>query len=138
MRFRAKVSPAAWFYLVGAAFYMWSWATYPHPGLTKFIQAICAVVWILLSAVLITGSFLTYWEIKADGLHERRMGRTRFVPWSDVQYIGAWEKSPHLLNIEYSRPMLNSLPGRILARPVKRQIFLDEIRRFAPQAEFEN
>jgi hypothetical protein len=93
---------------------------------------------------MIAARRLAYWDMEADGLREHRLWRTRFVPWHDGSYVGLWQNdSRGQLNIEYTRPEPHSitgrtaLPSRIIVDPRKRQQFLDQLRRFTPQAEFE-
>ena len=97
-----------------------------------------ALLWAISASLMSILPFLTYWDFESDGLRERRLWRTKTIPWAEVTYVGPWESaSSKWVAIEYERKAPLSDRGRVIVTPARRKAFIAALRQFAPQAEFE-
>jgi hypothetical protein len=135
MRFRAK-SGSSWIWLLMAGFWVVLWIISirpPHPLRSGNMP----LIWIALCSINFFLPYITYWEMDAEGLRERKLWWTsQKTRWQDVTRIISLWSSSHDLKIEYDRLGLGSNFGHIMADPADREAFLDALSRFAPQAEF--
>ena len=136
MRFRAKLGPSSWIWILIAGFWGVLWILsilVPHPRHNGNI----ALVWIALGLINFFRVCATYWEMDTEGLREHKLWWTsQKTRWQDVTRVISLWSSSHDLKIEYDRIELGSKFGYIMADPADREAFLDALSRFAPQAEF--
>ncbi len=142
MRFRAKTVPEnrIWFLVCGinlatgidrlfihghsqGVFLNWS------IGLANLLTA-------ALALLAFYSQYTTYWEMDAEGLHQRRLWMNTHVRWQDVtRGINLWS-SPYAFRVASARRGSGARTSRILVSPDEHDAFLDALRGFAPQVEF--
>lgn len=134
MRFRAKFGALGWFW-VGVALFYFLWLPFgPHRDNFAW-RAIPPVFYALM---MVLSKAIAYWDFNPTHLHERRLWRTRDVPWEEVIHIHARDPahpSSGYLAVDYARTAPMSDRGTIIANPADRQGFIAALRRSAPQAD---
>jgi len=138
MRFRSKFGLLGWAYLaLGCSFtYLWLAGRGSGAGLYGF----SAACWVVAGASLVLNSYFVYWELDSVSIRERRFWKKKEVPWGEVTRVGcSHPKAPQsgYLEVDYVRPAPKSGRGHIRANPVNRREFLAELRRLAPNANFD-
>jgi hypothetical protein len=80
-----------------------------------------------------------YWEIDSNSLRVHRFWTTKEIAWADITHVGGANGRPSaaFLDVYYARSAPMSDRGHFLANPEDRRGFIEELRKFAPQAEFE-
>jgi hypothetical protein len=84
-----------------------------------------------------------YWELSPECLQEHRFGRVREVSWNEVTRVASIppsKPSSKSFVVEFCHNReVTPYTGRdhIMANPGDRDGFVTELRRFAPQADFE-
>jgi hypothetical protein len=75
----------------------------------------------------------------SSGLRQHRLWHKKEISWEDVTHVGGFNGRPMaaMLEVDYARAAQMSDRGRILPNPDDRQGFIKELRKFAPQADFE-
>lgn len=136
MRFRAKFRLLDWGCVALGLLYLFRMIFGPHTlafGWWGMVWPIFALEFVLLNRFV-------YWEIKTDGLRERRLWSVREVPWQEVTHVRPWREnkpSSAYLAIDFARSAPMSDRGTVIANPEARSQFIGALRKFAPKAEFE-
>ena len=142
MRFRQKfpiaqiVTAGIWIVLSGL------WLHKPHAiaGI-RSAYALTGFAWLFVLSMALACYFFIWWDIADDGITERRLWRTKFIPWDEVYRIGIWrplnKTIGNTLEIEYARTGPMSDRGSLILLPTKRQSFLNAFRTHAPRAVIE-
>ncbi len=92
----------------------------------------------LIHAAILLPRILNYWELRPDGLLVRQERGKWLIPWQEVTRVANWPAAgPGGLQIDYARPAPFSHRGTLYATPGDREGFLAELKRHAPDAEFE-
>src|ERR1700739_1113399 len=88
-------------YLVPAFVYAYGWiSANPH----RYFDGAIALLWAISASLMFILPFFTYWDFGSDVLRERRLWRTKTIPWAEVTYVGPWESaSSKWVAIEYER-----------------------------------
>jgi len=141
MKFRTKFGLLGWMYIPVAGLHVFVSNFRINPSTRVFGQLVAAAC-VLLALIRVVGYLLTYWELDADGLRERRYLRTMEVFWHEVTGVhGLGDRaSSDTLVVEFDPVLKPSLPfgsNRIVATPEDREQFIATLERFAPQANFE-
>jgi hypothetical protein len=135
MRFRAKIVPETWLWLlicgINAAM-AFDRLFHPRQSEVGFLNLITAI----LALLVFYGQKTTTWEMDTDSLRQRKLWINTKIGWQDVTRVESLWSSFYDLKIAYNRRGIGSRIGHILANPVDRDAFLDSLHRFAPQAEF--
>lgn len=144
MRFRAKRHFASagmsilWLTIAGVWLVFWL-VRFHSPRHSEYafraiFQAVLCLVMALFSFFMHTS---IYWQLDDEGICMHKLWWTsQKTRWRDVtRIVSAWS-SYYDLKIEYDRLGLGSSLGHIFANPADRDLFLAELRRYAPQAEF--
>jgi hypothetical protein len=138
MRFRAKFGALGWCWIGLAC----SWvivAVFKHNHSGSGIHGVTAALCATPGLLQVLTRLSTYWDLDSSGLHRHRLWHKREIAWEDVTHVGGFNGRPSasMLEVDYARAAPMSDRGRILANPDDRRGFIGELRKFAPQAEFE-
>ncbi len=142
MRFRQKlpvtrlICEAIWIALTGG------WVHRAGiPAGTHSMYQVSLAFWIFLTLWTVLSYLTCWWVISADGIHERRIWSTRFVPWEEVQRIGPYQPSSKpllgMMEITYARTGPLSDRGSMVLRPGNRQQLLASLQSHLPPTAFE-
>jgi hypothetical protein len=137
MRFRAKFGALGWIWVFLACAYIFNliagggYKSTQHPYL--------AVLYMLLASQAVLNRFFTYWEMDSSTLRVRQFWRTKEIAWVEVTHVKGANGRPSsaFLDVYYARSAPMSERGHFLANPNDRRAFIEELRKFAAQAEFE-
>jgi hypothetical protein len=137
MRFRAKFGALGWFWAGLAC----SWviaAAFKHSHSEFGIHGVTAALCASPRLLQVLARFFTYWDLDSTGLHERRLWYRKEIAWEEVTHVGGFNGRPSasMLEVDYFRAAPMSDRSRILANPDDRRGFIQELRKFAPQADF--
>jgi hypothetical protein len=137
MRFRAKFGALGWIWVFLACDYIFDLIA--GVGHKSTQHPYLAVLYMLLASQVVLNHFLTYWEMDSSSLRVRYFWTTREIAWAEVTHVGGANGRPSsgFLDVYYARPAPMSERGHFLANPNDRRAFVEELRKFAPQAEFE-
>ena len=114
-------------------------AVFGHNRSAHTMNRYTAAIWALVALQQLFIYLFTYWEMDSSSFRMHSFWTTKEVAWEEVKRVrGANDRaSSSTLAIDYSRPAPMSDRGRILVNPDDRREFIQELRRFASQAEFE-
>ena len=92
MRFRTKF---AWVQFAGAILwiglsYSWSHNTHATSGI-RSSYLVGGIFWLFLALSCIVNYFFTWWDVDDSGLTQRRLWKTRTIPWNEITHIGPWQ-----------------------------------------------
>ena len=91
----------------------------------------------VLGAAYLPGYFFTWWELRPEGIFERRFWRTRMVPYSTICLIGSWDENPKGAEIQYADMNPEIFPrGSMVVLTADINGFLQRLREQAPSADF--
>ncbi|MGC2639457.1 MAG: hypothetical protein WA294_19890 [Acidobacteriaceae bacterium] len=108
-----------------------------HRGtLTPWLVAL----WIALALQRLIPRVFTYWDVRPEGLFERRLWRERTVAWNDIVSVSPWpegKSASRQVAVGFARSAPLSDRGQMIANPGDLDSFLRELRTHAPQARFD-
>jgi hypothetical protein len=137
MRFRAKFGALGWIFvsLACASIFILIVGVGHKSAQHRYL----AVVYMLLASQMVLYHFFTYWEMDSSSLRVHYFWTTKEIAWAEVTYVGGANGRPSsaFLDVYYARSAPMSERGHLLANPNDRRAFIEELRKFAPQAEFE-
>jgi hypothetical protein len=141
MKFRTDFG-ALGFYMVMAGFWFLSLLVGRNHSNSWSNKLACALI--LLGVLFSVFRFqFVYWELSPQCFREHRFGTIREIPWHEVTQVVSIPPNKALsksLVVEFCHNgEVTPFTGRdrILATPGDRDGFVAELRRFAPQADFE-
>ncbi len=140
MRFRQKFP---WSQVATAVVWIglgcFAWTQRRHSGIPMY--GVIGLGWLFVLLFGVAGYWLIWWDVSDSGLTERRLWRTRFIPWEEVYRVGPWrpfrKSRGDTIEIEFARTGPLSDRGHFVLLPLERQGLLDAIRAHAPQATVE-
>jgi hypothetical protein len=142
MRFRSRF---AWVQFAGAILWIGlsdSWFHKPNapPGI-RSAYLIAGVFWLFIALSCIANFCFAWWQVDDTGLTQRRLWKTRTIPWNEITRIGPWQPNskpmPQWLAVEYARSAPMSDRGELLIQPADRNTLVRALRAHAPQADYE-
>ncbi len=101
-----------------------------YPGFAWTMLAL----WIASIPLTVLSSSLTYWEVDSTCLRQRNLWKKKEIPWTEVTRVGRFGFTTDTIKISCGHSVEDY--GWLYAEPRNRCEFLDELRRFAPHAEF--
>ena len=121
MRFRSRF---AWFQLVVALIWMGigllSFHKHLHDGNGQD-HSFAGIIQMLIGISYFVMYFFTWWRIDDSGLFERRLWKTRTVPWNEITRIGPWRPNDkpnyNWIAVEFYRPAPLSDPANSSSSP---------------------
>lgn len=140
MRFYSKVSAALWINVFTAC--VWVYIAFAHHTHTSIASAykLTAAVWIFLGLVTVLMQLFCFWELRPEGLFERRLWNTRIIPFDQITRIAPAllgnKPRPGWLGIDFHRPAPMSESGTLLLAPSHPEQLLQALRQVAPRAAF--
>jgi hypothetical protein len=137
MRFRAKFDLLDVLYVALPLFMLVLLLSEPHHA-SLFLRAFAALYG-LTGLVRVLSRIYIYWDVTPEGLGERRLWTSRFIPWAQMTSVAPWPDGKPLSDavvIDFTRPAPLSSTGRVIANPDRLDEFLAELRAHAPQARF--
>jgi hypothetical protein len=138
MRFRAKFGAIGWCSVALGS--LWLFVAFSrHSRSAHAVDWYTAAVVALPVFQQILNHLFTYWEVDSRSFRMRCLWTTKEVAWEEVKRErGAQDwPSSNTLELDYFRSAPMSDRGLIRMNPDHRGEFLQELRRFASQAEFE-
>jgi hypothetical protein len=137
MRFRAKFGALGWCWVLLACPSMFSLIA--GVGHKSTEHPYLAVVSMLIASQTVLNHFFTYWEMDSSSLRVHYFWTTREIAWAEATHVGGANSRPSsgFLDVYYARSAPMSGRGHFLANPNDRRAFIEDLRKFAPQAEFE-
>jgi hypothetical protein len=114
-----------------------SWAFLAWHGTSRLHNLSFAALYILLGIHFFAGYRAMWWELRPEGIFERKMLRTRFVRYSDITIVGHWDGDPDAIEVRYGSLDPNIFPqGSLTVLTSDCTEFLSDLRRLAPTADF--
>jgi len=138
MRFRAKFGALGWCWVgLSCAWVLIAVFKYNQSG--SFPSGLSTALFVLVGLQQVLPPLFTYRELDSSGLRVRRLWHRKEIAWEDVTHVGGFNgrSSASMLEVDYARAAPMSDSGHILANPDDRRGFIQELRKFAPQADFD-
>lgn len=133
-RFRANTSLLPW--LLTGIVCVYAFDVFRGRSFYPLWRVSFATVLMLSVLLFLLNHFLTYWELDKTSLRQRKLWKKKEIAWRDVTRVGKLGFTGKDVMISYGRVPEDC--GYILVNPCNRGRFLSALRRFAPQAEFDD
>ena len=139
MRFYSKVTASFWLMLFSCCAWIAIGVVAVH-GHSRLYPSL-ALVYVGLLLVSVFTQIFCYWEMRAEGLFERRLWSSRLIAFDEIVSIApamlGKRHRPGWLSINFSRPAPLSDRGTLLFSPARPNDFLSALRHAAPWATFD-
>jgi hypothetical protein len=133
MRFRTETSLLPW--LLSGAACLYAINVIRGWGLLPLWRVGFALALTLSALLFYFDHFLTYWELDETSLRQRKLWKRKEIAWRDVTRVGRLGFAGKDVMISYGRASEDRAYS--LVNPCNRERFIEALRRFATQAEFE-
>jgi hypothetical protein len=131
MKFRAKLGIHHLVWAVLGLFCLVRMCLHRHSDLMDQFFLLLALLWVL-------PPLTSWWKTSPEGLQQKISWRSRFIPWQEITRVSNWPgPGGEGFLIDFARPAPMSNRGGIHATPADREGFLAELKRYAPDAEFD-
>ncbi len=131
---RKRLFLAVAYLLVGAL-----WILIAAQGTSSFhsVGFLTAALYLFLGISYVVGLRAMWWELRDNGIVERRFWRTRSVPYSAITIVGHWDGDPNVIEVRYASLDPKIFPqGSMPVLVAERTDFLAALRNLAPDADF--
>jgi len=113
------------------------WLRPRHPDLSG---ALTPAIFFTLALLQFLCRYFVYWDVGADGLHERIFVRHAHIAWDKIRHVRPYVpglKWGGVVSVYFSRTESRFGFGYIVTMPEHRKKFVAALQRYAPQATFD-